>query len=126
MKLRDVGGLTQPEKTLLTGAGISTAGLAAAAGDSRAVNLIAGRTGIPAGRVAELASTADLQRVNGIGPGWAATIAETGTASTAELGEAEPAGLWRALNRARKSGVSPPNVECLREWIDTAKELESS
>jgi predicted flap endonuclease-1-like 5' DNA nuclease len=122
----ELEGVRRPEARRLRAVGIHHTGqlLAVDADD------VSRRTGIEAGRLRVWQSMADLVRVNGIGPQFAALLYQAGVHDVAHLAKETPESLKDRVKNYLNSARRPPTRVPVddgraRAWIDEAQRLKA-
>jgi hypothetical protein len=87
---------------------------------------LAKETGLPGGRLDQLARCADLLRLSDIGPEFVILLETAGIKSVPDLATMDPAALTKkmaALNKSRHIANPPPSEAQVRGWVSQASKL---
>jgi predicted flap endonuclease-1-like 5' DNA nuclease len=126
--LIDVPALVSPaDSAKLAAAGVATTEAvlqkAAKPKDRRS---LAKSTGLPPGKIMDLARRCDLLRIKGIGSEMVLLLEAAGVKTVADLSKKEAASLTTAAdqaNKAKKITEKPPTEPQFQDWIEQAKKL---
>ena len=119
-KIMEIDGIAAEYVRKLENAGITTTEhLLAKAGDAKARERLAVRTGISEKHLAKWTGMADLMRVKGIGRQYSELLLAVGVNSTEKLTTFKPDELIRMMNehkKAKKQSGGVPKLAAVEQW----------